>query len=93
MNNQEALSEEEYNLLKQGVRNWIEQDLKWKREEIVSIHIEYEIIEIDANKEQWKQWRHGRNRDVTVKRNTQEKQYQRFINLDDNEWQKKIDKA
>jgi hypothetical protein len=67
------ISELVYNNLNQGVKNWIEQDLGWKREDIFSYWVKYE----------------GVYADVIIKRDTQEKQRQRFIRLDNGDWQKK----
>lgn len=94
----EALSEVGYNLLKQGVRNWIEQDLQWKREEIISYYIKYELIEDgykeDENKKKWAKWKHGKNVEVTIMKINQEKQFAHFIKLDDGDWElKKVDNA
>lgn len=35
------ISEVAYNSLPQAVRDWIVQDLKWKREDIFSYHVKY----------------------------------------------------
>lgn len=85
------IRQETYDALKQGVRDWIEQDLKWKREDIVSIDIGYQIIKTDASDEEWAKWKHGRNVNVTLKSMLQEKRYQRFIRLDNGDWQKEYD--
>lgn len=82
------ISELAYNRLNQGVKNWIEQDLKWKREDIMSVDIGYQIIKIDASDEEWSKWRHGQGVNVTLKSMSQEKQSQRFVRVDNDDWQK-----
>jgi hypothetical protein len=92
-----SVSEVGYNLLKQGVRNWIEQDLGWKREDVFSVHFQNEILRdgevIDEKGKQWKQWKQGKHVDVTLESMSQEKQHQRFVRLDDGQWQKEVEVA
>jgi len=80
-----------YNYLKQGVKDWIEQDLGWKREDIMSVDIKYEAIKTNASDEEWERWRRGQHVDVTLENMSQEEQHQRFVWLDDENWQKKVE--
>jgi hypothetical protein len=84
------ISEESYVNLPQGVRDWIEQELQWKKENIVSFHIKYEIAEdgeIKVDGHTWKKWKYGNGRDVIVK-NGKETKYQDFV-CENGEWKKK----
>lgn len=91
MSEDTPILQETYNALKPGVRNWIEEDLRWKREEISGINLENEILddgheEVDGKK--WAKWKIGKHVDVTIWRNKKEQQYARFIRLDTGDWQK-----
>jgi len=64
------ISELGYDLLKPGVRTWIEQDLGWKREDIMSIGIENEILDdgytIGEDGQKWAQKKLGKHHIVTL---------------------------
>lgn len=71
----------------QGVRDWIEQDLKWKYEDISSLSIYNEIVENPDAKDWKSMWRYGNYTDVTIG-GVLEVKCQRFIRLENGDWEK-----
>lgn len=94
IDNQKApISEEAYESFPLGFKNWIEQDLKWKREDIASFYIRYETLKngytIGEDGKKWARHKYGNHADVTIERITQEKYIARFERLNDGSWKKK----
>jgi len=94
VDNQKApISEEAYESFPLGFKTWIEKDLKWKREDIISFHIRYETLKdgytIGEDGKKYAKWRYGKHADVTVANIQLEKHLARFERLNDGSWKKK----
>lgn len=77
-----------YNALKAPVKKWIEQELQWKQDEIVSILMKYGSYE-NEDKDGFKAWKHDNNIEVVIERNTRERQTAYFARLENGNWRKK----
>lgn len=88
----ELISEEVFNNLPQGFRDWVA-ELEWKREEITSISVHNETLrDFEAEKNSsdgWQRWKYGKHIDVAIERGAQNHQSARFVRLGDGGWQKK----
>jgi len=82
----EPISELAFNTFPQAVKDWI-QELGLKREDVNSVQVKYEMIKTNASDEEWAKWRHGNHVDVIIYK-SQERKEQRFIRLNDENWQK-----
>jgi hypothetical protein len=86
-NQKASISELAFNTYPQGLKDWII-ELGWKREDIISCHVEYEMVETNASDEKWKRWKYGNRVDVTVNNMQLKRHFARFIRLDNGQWQK-----
>jgi hypothetical protein len=76
----------DYDGLLKEVKVWVEQDLGWKRDEIIGFHIENEVLYHGIDDKGNKLHTQGKHVSVTMQRG-QEAQSQEFIR-GDNGWQK-----
>ena len=82
----ESISELAFNSLPQAVKDWIV-DIGLNREDVNGVQVKYETIDTNASDEKLAKWKHGKHADVIIYKG-QERKEQRFIRLNDVDWQK-----